>query len=233
MIHTYRGQRILGVIPARGGSRRLAEKNRQRIGDRTLVEWAVDAALTCPAITHICLSTDDDWIAGQTYDPRVAIHRRPTHLATDLATTEDVVCDVLGTVDTDIVVLLQPTSPLRLAEDITAAVDLLVEGPQSGAVVSVSPIAHPIEWTVELDGSEVVPAFGWDALLARSQDCADRYLPNGAIYATWAEDLRSGQPFLRKGARAVVMPAERSIDIDHQLDLDLARVIHQRRCTSP
>jgi N-acylneuraminate cytidylyltransferase len=231
VIDTYCGHRVLGVIPARRGSRRLAEKNRQRIGDRTLVEWAVHVALACPAITHICLSTDDDWIAGQTYDPKVAIHRRPPHLATDETSTEDVVRNVLETFDSDIVVLLQPTSPLRHAEDITAAIDLLVEGPLSGAVVSVSPIAHPIEWTVELDGDELIPAFGWDALLARSQDCADRYLPNGAIYATWAEDLRSGQPFLRKGARAVVMPAERSIDIDHQLDLDLARVIHQRRCT--
>lgn len=67
------------------------------------MEWAVDTTLACSAITHVCISTDDDWIPGQTYDPEVAIQRQPAHLATDAASTEGVARNVLGTVDTNIV----------------------------------------------------------------------------------------------------------------------------------
>lgn len=169
------------------------------------------------------VSSDDDAILeeGQRHGARP--ERRAAELAGDTTSTLEVVRDHLSRdPGIDVLVLLQPTSPLRTATDVSAVLDALATAP---AAVTVSLCEHPPAWTFELDESGgLVPSAGWDAIPTRRQDTPAHYRLNGAVYAARTEVLADGG-FVGPGTRAVVMPPERSIDVDTALDLEVARLV--------
>lgn len=117
------GKTILAVIPARGGSKRVPRKNLREFRGKPLIQWAIDASWESKYIDARVVSTDDEEIFRISLALNGAPLQRPADLATDTASSEDVLRHVLGCVPLDWVVLLQPTSPLRTTEDIDACIE--------------------------------------------------------------------------------------------------------------
>jgi CMP-N,N'-diacetyllegionaminic acid synthase len=173
------------------------------------------------------VSSEDEAILAEGRACGATVDVREAHLAGDETPTLDVLRDHLDRhPEVDAVVLLQPTSPLRAAEDVRACLDALERAER---VVTVTPDGHPPNWTFRLTPDGVLdPVLGWDAVASRRQDAAPTYRLNGAVYAARAEVVRRGHGLVTPESAVVVMPVERSIDIDDDLDLELARLLAAR-----
>lgn len=152
---------------------------------------------------------------------------RPAHLASDTARTEDVLVYSLETLarDADILVLLQPTSPLRTVQHIDEALELFIKK-QADSVVSVTPCEHSPLWANALPEDNNMGSFLKPEALNRSQDLAQFYRLNGALYVFNAQSLKeTGKMAYTDQSYAYVMENEHSVDIDTQLDFLLAESV--------
>lgn len=226
--------RILGLIVARGGSKGVPRKNVAELGGQPLIAWTVQAAKASTVLTRVLLSSEDSEIieAARLAGCEVPFVR-PEELAADSTPGIEPVLhalDALGE-EFDLVVLLQPTSPLRTAEDIDAAVGLLLESGAS-TCVSVTPAAHGVEWMFSLDRDDRLMPLASGDRPDRRQDLAQAYVLNGAVYVARPETLRERRTFLTSDTVAYVMPPERSLDVDTPFDLELVRALVAWRATS-
>lgn len=214
-------RRILALIPARGGSKGLPGKNILPVGGRPLIGWTIAAARGSRHVDRVLLSSDDDAIIAAARACGCDVpFRRPAELSTDTAPMIDVVLHAIDAVpDYEIVVLLQPTSPLRTAADIDAACELL-ERNGAPACVSVSPVEQSPYWMYRLtDAGRMAPLLEAPQV-TRRQDLPEVYTLNGAVYVADASWLRQHRTFVTADTVAHVMPPERSIDIDTAADLE-------------
>lgn len=213
--------RVLAVIPARGGSKGLPRKNLAPFLGRPLIAWTIEAAQGSMLIDRTILSSDDAEI--------IAVSRglgceapfvRPAELAGDDATSLDVVLDALDrTPGYDVVVLLQPTSPLRTAADIDAVLALLKDA--DSAVSATDAADHPfLVYRPDADGRLTPYAEAGEGVSLRRQDLPPAWSLNGAVYAVRVDWLKRERAFVKPGVtRAWPMPADRSADIDTLADL--------------
>lgn len=208
--------KVLAIIAARGGSKGLPRKNVLPAGGRPLIAWTIEAALKSNCISRVTLSSDDDEIIATAlrYGCEVPF-RRPADLASDTASSMDVVFHALDQVPGyDYVMLLQPTSPLRTAEDIDAAFALLRKS-QAPACVSVCPVEESPYWMYRLEKqSRLHNILDLPEGVTRRQDLPPVYSLNGAIYIANTEWLKKRGVFVSNETVGYVMPRERSIDID-------------------
>lgn len=215
----------MAVIPARGGSKRLPRKNILPLAGKPLIGWTIEAAQQSQYIDEVFVSTDCSDIADAAASFGIRIPKlRAAELSGDTATSASVLVDVLTTYGKhiDIVVLLQPTSPLRRAEHIDEALEMFAEK-QASSVISVTPCEHSPLWANTLPEDRSLFNFIRREASVRSQDLPQYYRLNGAIYALDARQLvRSGNIDFNLNAFAYVMETTNSIDIDVQLDLDFA-----------
>ena len=214
-------QRVLALIPARGGSKGLPGKNIRPAGGKPLIAWTVEAARASRFIDRIVLSTDDDAIMNVARDWGCDVpFRRPAELATDTATSLDVALHALDALPGfDVLVLLQPTSPLRTSDDIDAVCRALSNA-DVDSCVSVCAVEYSPYWMYRLDDAHTLRPLLDDASASRRQDLPDVYRLNGAVYATRVGWLRSQRRFVGPGTVGHVMPDERSIDIDTIADFE-------------
>lgn len=212
---------VLGLIPARGGSKGLPGKNLLSAGGRPLIAWTAIAALGARAIDRVVVSSDDDAILAAGRAAGCEVLRRPAELATDTAATIDVVVHALDALaGHDVVVLLQPTSPLRGAADIDAACARFAES-GAPACVSVSLAEQSPYWMYRLGaGDRLAPIVDLPAEATRRQDLPAVYALNGAIYVADVTWLRASRAFVGTDTVAYVMPPSRSIDIDTAADFE-------------
>lgn len=226
--------RLLAIVPARGGSKRLPGKNIMLLGGRPLINWTIDAALDSGVCIDVIVSTDDNEIASVARSAGAMVPwLRPAELATDTAGSAGVIAHALDWYEqtyglVDGVLLLQPTSPFRSVEAIRGAARDYVDqvGPQPHPVVSVSPAASHPAWTFVWQDGELQPSLGWEPLTLRSQDLPPAYALNGALYVIPAEDARTAQPILRPGFLPFVMTdARESLDIDTTDDWERAELL--------
>jgi N-acylneuraminate cytidylyltransferase/CMP-N,N'-diacetyllegionaminic acid synthase len=167
---------MLMVIPARGGSKRLPRKNVLPLAGKPLICWTIEAALATGLAARILVTSDDEEIlsiASRYASQGLIIHKRPAELASDHASTADALLDALATEQqvghsAKTLILLQPTSPLRTAEDILAAVRKYEESGSSDTVVSVCEVDHPTAWVGTIAGNGQLQ--GLDLSAKRSQD---------------------------------------------------------------
>jgi CMP-N,N'-diacetyllegionaminic acid synthase len=219
------GQRVLAVIPARGGSKGLPRKNVVPLGGRPLIAWTVRAALEAEYVDRVILSSDDDEIAQVAMEAGCEVpFRRPKYLASDTATTADVVLHALQQLPGyEWLVLLQPTSPLRTAQDIDAAC-LLCQVSNAPSCASVTQSSQSPYWMYRIDqGMQLQPLLGEDAQYCRRQDLPPVFLLNGAVYVMRTDEFLRTRRFVGPGTVAYVMPECRAIDIDTASDLDSAQ----------
>jgi N-acylneuraminate cytidylyltransferase/CMP-N,N'-diacetyllegionaminic acid synthase len=212
--------KIIAVIPARAGSKRLPGKNVKMLGEHPLIAWTIRAALQSSGVSDVVVTTDDPQAAeiAQRYGATVP-GMRPGHLSTDTATSVDVVRYVVDQYEASNgpvqgVLLLQPTSPFRTVESIDKAIELFAASPLR-PVVSVSPAsAHPA-WCFKVESGSMQPFMGWEQVARRSQDLEPAYTLNGAIYLIAPDVLRRHDGFVFEGAVPLVMDqSEESLDID-------------------
>ena len=221
---------VIAVVPARRGSQGLPLKNLRLLNGEPLIVHSIRAALGAKLVDTVVVSTEDDEIASVAAAAGAAVIRRPAELATNTAQNNGVVRHVLESRNlTDrIVVLLQPTSPLRIAGDIDACVSPVVSGEARSAMTVTAVDHHPGKAVVIADG--MVEPFTNDAdMEARRQTMREVFRQNGAVYAIGARDFLEHDRFYLRPCRGVIVPAERSIDIDSEIQLVLAELILKKR----
>ncbi len=225
-------EKILAVITARGGSKGIPQKNTRELLGKPLIAYAIQAALQSKTLNKVIVSTDDKITANisKQYGAEVPF-LRPQHLATDTATNLSVLQHAVRYLEeeenhlADIVVCLQPTSPLRSAEDIDQAVTLCVRK-SADSVVSLCKVEHHPYWMKKVVEGRVYSLMEEDdKSYPRRQDLPPVYQLNGAIYVTRKKILLEEERVLGEHTLAYIMPQERSIDIDTPIDLKLAELI--------
>lgn len=220
----------LAVIPARSGSKGLKDKNIKELNGIPLLAYSVQAALNSKMFSHVMVSTDSPLYAeiGIKSGAEVPFLRNVSS-SSDTASSWDVVREVLekyqdSGMTFDTVTLLQPTSPLRTADDICAAFDLYY-GKNATSTVSVCEMEHSPLWSNTLPESLCMDGFLNSASNRQRQQLSTYYRINGAIYIVDAEHFLSGKNIYDGGSYAYIMPAERSIDIDTELDFMIAETV--------
>ncbi|MDD5131498.1 MAG: acylneuraminate cytidylyltransferase family protein [bacterium] len=230
----YRDKTIIAIIPARGGSQGLPGKNILPFCGKPLISWTIAQALKSKYLDKVLVSTDEKKIAdiAQKYGADVPF-LRPRRLATAASNIIDVLIHTLDFINRkekkyDLVMLLQPTSPLRTSKDIDLAIELFFRE-KAQAVISVCRSEHHPWWSVSLGNNlRVAEYLGQGKLHKNRQILPDFYRINGAIYLTREITLRQNKSFLGKSTYAYIMPVERSLDIDSKLEFTLAEFLADR-----
>ena len=216
------GGRVLALIPARGGSKRLPRKNLRELAGVPLIGWSIAAARNSRHVDRIVVSSDDPEIievAGRL--GAEAPFRRPAEISDDAAPTMAAVTHALAALPGfDYLVLLQPTSPLRTAADIEAA---LARSAGAAGVPCVSLVAaKPAAWHFRIaPGNRVQPLAAAEA----ERESEPLFVLNGAVYAASTAWLARRASFLAPETLAYVMPRSRSIDIDDEEDFAVAETL--------
>ena len=221
-------QKIIAIIPARGGSKGIPNKNIYPICQKPLIAYTIEAAKKSKYIDNVVVSTDSEKISevSKQYGAKVPF-LRPDILASDTAKTIDVLIDALDRLQKNnekyhTLVLLQPTSPLRSTEDIDSAIELFFAN-ECESLVSVSEVKiNPVLIRKIVDG-KACPILNQSSTVRR-QDFEKYYRVNGAIYINKIDKL-TGQTSLNDNSLAFIMPSSRSLDIDTPDDIKEAEKI--------
>ncbi|MES2594357.1 MAG: acylneuraminate cytidylyltransferase family protein [Verrucomicrobiota bacterium] len=229
---------VVAVITARGGSRGLPRKNILPLAGKPLIAHSITVALQAKRVRRVILSTDDEEIMQVALEHGAEVpFVRPPELSTPDAAHIDVMLHVVQWLEDqgdlpDAVLLLQPTTPLRMPEDLDGAVNLL-ESTGCPAVVGVGPAeSHPyLTYKVD-DKGHMVGFVDHGLRYPRRQDLPPAYILNGALYLNRCTSLRETQMFQPPGAHAWIMPPERSVDIDSLEDFALAEALLKKRAES-
>jgi CMP-N,N'-diacetyllegionaminic acid synthase len=222
--------KVLGIIPARGGSKGIPRKNLALLLGKPLLAYTAEAALSAKRLTRTVLSTEDEEIArvGQMHGLDVPFIR-PLHLAQDDTPTIAVLQDVVKRVENqkefyDAIFTLQPTNPLRSSADIDGAIDVL-EQTGADSVISFVDVGekHPARMKfITPEGRALDPPFGEQVEGQRRQDLPKLYLREGSIYITRRRVLMEQNSVKGYDCRAWLIPEDRACNIDTPFDLFLA-----------
>lgn len=224
--------KILAIIPARGGSKTIPRKNIKLLNGKPLIYYTIKESIKSKYLGRIIVSTEDKEISEISKKYGAEVIERPEELAKDETPTIDVIFHVLQVVKAEnfepgLVVLLQPTSPLRNAQDIDNAIELFLKN-DCESVVSVCEVEHSPYWSFEIENRYLKPIFGGKYLNMRRQDLPKVYTPNGAIYVSTPEILRKYKSFYCSKTIPYIMPPERSVDIDNEIDFMLAELLMRK-----
>jgi CMP-N,N'-diacetyllegionaminic acid synthase len=216
---------VLGVIPARSGSKGLPGKNLRLLSGRSLVALASDAARASGVVDRVVVSTDNQAIAD---DARRAGAEtpflRPAALAADDSPMVPVIEHALAELASldwvpEIVVLLQPTSPLRRPEHIREAVDLLRQtGADSVASVVPVPLHLSPDYVMRLEDGHLRPFLDRGAGITRRQDARPAYVRDGTVYAFWRETLQRHGTIYGARCHPLLLSPDESVTIDSAED---------------
>ena len=224
---------MIAIIPARGGSKGLPRKNVRPLHGKPLIAYTVEEALKARNIDRVIISTDDEEIAKIAVEFGAELpFMRPAELASDTAMAVD---NYIYTIDRlekeggksiDAFVVLQPTSPLRIASDIDGAIELF-QKKDADSVISYTKEAHPVSWHKYLDEEGRFVDI-MEASINNRQNNRVSYYPNGAVYVFRTSIIRE-RKYYTKESYAYIMPRTRSVDIDFIEDFEYAEFLLNRR----
>lgn len=217
----YKDKTFLAIIPARGGSKRLPDKNILELNGKPLIAWSIHAALNSKYIDKIVVSSDSETIIDISHHLGAETLKRPDALAGDLATTFDTLKHVTEIYHSyDFIIVLQPTSPLRNEKHIDEAIELLMQK-KADALVSVCQAEHnPLWYNILPEDNNLTHFLPPEVKNKASQELATYYRLNGAIYICENKRLITEQSLMIKdNIYAFKMDNENSVDIDTQMDL--------------
>jgi CMP-N,N'-diacetyllegionaminic acid synthase len=226
---------VLGIIPARGGSKGIPLKNITPVAGKPLIGHTIEAALASKRLDSCILSTDSQAIADCAAEFGLrARDLRPAYLASDTASTIDTVIyevehfEKMTNQLVDVIVLLQPTAPMRTAADIDSALDLFFSsGAKSLISVYEGNNVHPNVMYFE-NYSRLTPVIAANNIPVRRQEFRPVYVRNGALYITAREQLFTDRSFIGNDPVAFVMPRERSANVDEPFDLEMTEWLMSR-----
>jgi D-3-phosphoglycerate dehydrogenase len=232
--------RIIGVIPARGGSKGVPRKNLYPLLGKPLLAYTVEAGLASKLIADVVVSTEDEEIAALARQLGAQVpFMRPAALATDSALSLPVVQHAVTETEKvllrtyDVVIMLQPTTPLRTAEDIDAGIQVFTNT-GADSVISVVDVGgeHPFRMK-RIVGDNLLINYvdqGFEDMRPR-QELPRVYIRSGALYIVRRAVLMEQHSFVGANCRAYVMPQERAVNIDTRLDLLLAEQLLRESAT--
>lgn len=224
--------KILAIVPARSGSKRLPGKNIKVLNGKPLIQWTIESALAVDNISRVMVSTDSQEIADIALKSGAEVpFIRPKELASDTSSSSAVIENALDFYKEqgeffDLVLLLQPTSPMRNKKHIEQSIALL-HLKNADAIVSVCECEHSPLWTNTLPVDLSMDDFISEEIKQiRSQDLPMSYRLNGAIYLSKVSRFYEEKTlFLSSNIYAYIMDSQSSVDIDHELDFLLAETI--------
>jgi CMP-N-acetylneuraminic acid synthetase len=228
---------VLGIIAARGGSKRVPRKNIREVDGKPLLAFAIQDATAADTVDRAIVSTEDEDIgsvAGEWGGETPFV--RPDELATDDATTDDVVLHALdwfeerGTTFTE-VCSIPVTTPFREPEDIDETIDLLRRSEAKSAMSIVGYDSPPFSAVEFDDGDDRISPYFKESNLwieTQAQKVPTLYHPNGAVFAATVDGFREHESFYTDDTVGYRMPPERSLDIDVPHDLEIARALAAR-----
>lgn len=220
--------KILALIPARGGSKRLPGKNIRNLGGKPLISWSIEIAKQLNSVCDVLVSTDDEKIASiARMHGALVPWLRPLGLSSDESTSTEVALHALNWYelengDVDALLLLQPTSPFRDLNKVMKGIEIFINNTDC-SIVGVSPCdSHPY-WCLMIKNSKLVPFFDEKKLSTQSQKLPDAYVANGSFYLTSTKNLKKYNTFYGKNMIPLIIDNPReSLDIDTADDWALA-----------
>lgn len=223
--------KVLAIIPARGGSKGVRDKNIREVGGQPLITYAIEAALQSKKLTRVVVSTDSPKIAAVAKSAGVEIMMRPDTLAEDHSPIKEVIEYVLHELKSanaeefDLIVLLQPTSPIRTGENIDEVITMFKENAVDG-VISVVPMddVHPARMYTT-DREQWMKPFLDSGETLQRQELPVVYYRNGCIYAVRTEAFFKEKTLMVRRKKAYVMKREHLANIDDERDLIIADVL--------
>jgi len=215
----------VAVIPARGGSTRLKDKNICLLGDKPLIRWIVESVLKSNEFDTVYISTDSDRIFNVVKDLPVKRHIRPTHLATTKSTVLTAMLDMMNEIPKhDIFAYFLPTCPFLKSEYISEGIKMLDSNTDS--VVSVSYYEEPIQLACIRKNDYIIPIFdNLTSGLTNSKFIQKYVKPNGGFYMSHWDTLQQNKNFFIGDVKSVVIPNEDLVDIDYERDLKYANFL--------
>lgn len=220
-------KRILAIIPARGGSKGLPRKNILNLAGKPLIAWTIEASLMSKYITKTVVSSDDDEILAISKRYGADTLKRSDELATDIATSESVISNVINELkldkkEFDYIVLLQPTSPLRDYVDIDLAFSTLF-GSAASALISVCEIDNKILKAFKSNQNGFIEGISNNKYpFMRRQDLPKTYMSNGAIYIIDVDAFLNENCLFTNNCVPFEMGVVKSLDVDTREDLSKA-----------
>jgi N-acylneuraminate cytidylyltransferase len=215
------GKRVLAIIPARGGSKGVPRKNIREVAGKPLIAWTIQESRKSCFIDRVVLSSEDPEIieVAKAWGCEAPFFR-PLDLARDdTPGIEPFLHAIQNLPGYEFGVLLQPTSPLRKAEDIDGCIRYCAESGASACVSVSKPDKSPY-WMYTVDGSgRMKPVIPSSSPIDRRQDLPEVYALNGAVYVAKCEWVLKSRTFMVPETVAYPMPHERSVDIDSETDL--------------
>ena len=224
-------KKILAIIPARGGSKGIPQKNIVDLAGKPLIQWTIEAAKNSKYIDRLIVSSDDKEIINVAVKSGAeAPFVRPEELAKDETSGIEPVLHAIEFINDhyDYIIVLQPTSPLRLSLHINEALEQFVKS-NSESCVSVTKTDKSPYWMYHIvQNGWMQPVLNTNRFFSRRQDIPPTYTLNGAIYIATTSFLISERKFISSNTRAYIMDKQYSIDIDDYLDLEVAAALINR-----
>jgi len=216
---------VLALVPARGGSKGIPDKNIRPLAGRTLLEYAAQAASASAVVDRLVLSTDSERVAAEGRRAGLEVpFIRPAELAQDDSPMLPVIDHAVEFLaqrgwEAEIIVLLQPTSPLRTPAHIRDAVQQLRDS-RADSVVTVVEVPQHLspDYVMRIDEGRLTPFLPEGLRVLRRQDARPAFVRDGTVYAFWTRTLREARSIYGQNCRPLVVPAGESITIDTQAD---------------
>lgn len=234
----YKNKKILAIIPARGDSKGVPRKNIKPLKGKPLIAYSINTALKSKLIDRVIVSTEDKRIAqiSKKYGAEIPF-LRPKELATDKSPTIDTILHSIGWFENqkkyfDVIILLEPTSPLRQTEDIDKCIKMLINIKGAKAIVSIAKLesCHP-EFNIVLNKKGFIKKLNnsTNFRTLRRQDLREVYFFDGTIYASYINTIKEKKTFYHNLTLGYIVPRYKSLEIDEPLDLILAKALIKAR----
>ncbi|MBA5248788.1 MAG: acylneuraminate cytidylyltransferase family protein [Gammaproteobacteria bacterium] len=223
-------KKILSIIPARGGSKGLSRKNIINLAGKPLIAWTIEASLNSKYITKTVVSSDDKEILDISLGCGSEIIKRPDSLAIDSATSESVVRHAIDYLEStgemfDIIILLQPTSPLRSFKDIDSAFEVMFDSAATAVISTCEFNSKTLKTLIENSNGFLEGVSNNKYPFMRRQDLPKVYMPNGSIYIINTKSFLAENSFITSKTANYIASKKSSVDIDTLADLNIAESI--------
>lgn len=222
--------RVLVIIPARGGSKGVPGKNIKPLGGKPLIAHAIECAKKCNKVTKTIVSTDSDEITNVALSFEAEVIKRDASLAQDTSNVVTAVEEVYQKLEQefDLIVLLQPTSPLRTPIDLENIIIMFEKDESIDGVISVVPLEdyHPARMYNLAEGNKLIPFLN-EGESKRRQDLKPVYFRNGCFYAVRVKAFLKEKSFMVEKKKAFVMDSNWLANIDSYRDFKIAEVLYE------